>query len=248
MRRIDLLPLSAGLLAVAGAYAAAEGAPLAVRTVLGLPLVAALPGYVLSKFIFGDRLKPAERLLLSITLTLAIDVIGGIFLTLSPWGIHTRSWAFLLGGVTFAIALASTRTRSGRASTTLRPRRALVPLALVAVTCVGVSAIAIAADRRPAHPPASASGYTLFWLVPHGKGRFEIGLESGEFQTTAYRIELRSNGQTVRRWTTGRIEPARAWQQAVQMPGGTRLDAYLFRVGHGDRPYRHVFVHQTQTP
>jgi hypothetical protein len=122
-----------------------------------------------------------------------------------------------------------------------------VPVALVAAFCVGVTAIAIAADRRPATPPSWTDGYTLFWLVPQGAGRFSLGLESGEFQNAVYRIELRSNGRLVRRWLTGQIAPSERWEQPVQRRGGARLDAYLYLLGHGAEPYRHVIVHKART-
>jgi uncharacterized membrane protein len=238
----------AALLAAAGGYAAYVGAPVALRAVLGLPLVTLLPGYVLSKFLFGPRLAPVERLLMSLALTLSIDVLGGIALSIGPWGIHPRSWAVLLAGVTLALALVtlvlpSTRVRSD-ARIRWRPSRAFVPVMLVAIGCATVCAIAIAADRRATPPPSWVSGYTLFWILPQAQGRVEVGLESGELDTTTYRVELRSGGKTLARWSAADIAPSESWRKTVRIAGGQRVDAYLYRLGDSAHAYRHVYLHR----
>jgi uncharacterized membrane protein len=250
MRRVDPLLDLASLLALAGGYAAYTGAPVALRTVLGLPLVTLLPGYVLSKLIFGARLARAERLLMSLALTLATDVLGGIALSVGPWGIHARSWAVLLAGMTFALALLtlalpSTRLRSD-ARIPWRPSRAFVPATLVAMGCSAVCAIAIAADRRATPPPSWVSGYTLFWILPNADQRVEVGLESGELAATTYRVELRSRGRVLARWSADDVDPSQTWRKTLRVARRQRIDAYLYRADDGAHAYRHVYLHGQQ--
>jgi hypothetical protein len=248
VRRIDPLPLLAGIVAALAGYAAVRGAPAPVRVALGLPLVTFLPGYALSKLIFGARLRPSERLLLSVALSLAIDILGGLALSLSTWGLTTRSWAVLLGGLTCALALVSTRRRRAE-PVRWKPPRGTLRVSFVAALCAGVTAVAIAADRRPEPPPSWATGYTLFWLLPQGQSTYELGLQSGEFEDASYRVELRVRGRLVQRWSMSAIAPSRRWTTTVRIAGGPRLDAYLYRVGAGKgTPYRHVFLQKKRSP
>jgi hypothetical protein len=241
MRRADPYLLLAGVLAVASGCATFFGAPVAIRAAVGLPLVTLLPGYALSVVVFGQRLKAPERLLLSLAFSLAADIVGGVFLSFSPWGLHPRPWAVLLASLTLAFSVA------GQAATKRSPRRARAPRGTIAflpvlAICIAVTSVAIAADRRPTTPPRWLTGYTLLWLLPERSGYLRVGLQSGELERERYRVEIRSQGRVVARWITGTIEPSKEWQRTFRRINAGRVDAFLYRVGDPAQ-YRHAYIH-----
>ncbi|MDQ6673875.1 MAG: DUF1616 domain-containing protein, partial [Chloroflexota bacterium] len=68
-----------------------------VRASLAGPLVLVLPGYALVRALLPARPRRlAELLLLSLGSSLAIAVLGGLVLNLTPWGIRAESWAVFL--------------------------------------------------------------------------------------------------------------------------------------------------------
>src|SRR2546421_3393064 len=77
-----------------------------IGIILALPLVFVLPGYTLTGVMFHKRsLDASHRLLLSLGLSLAIDVLSGLILNLFPAGLQVGSWAMLLGLLATAFSL-----------------------------------------------------------------------------------------------------------------------------------------------
>jgi hypothetical protein len=109
-----------------------------------------------------------------------------------------------------------------------------------------VCAIAIAADRRATPPPSWVSGYTLFWILPNADQRVEVGLESGELAATTYRVELRSRGRVLARWSADDVDPSQTWRKTLRVARRQRIDAYLYRADDGAHAYRHVYLHGQQ--
>src|SRR5438067_5670942 len=87
--------------------------------ILTLPLVLVLPGYALTSALFpGRSLGVPERLVFSLSLSLAIAILGGLALNLTPWGLGTDSWAVLVASITLvACAVALIRRRGQSIST-----------------------------------------------------------------------------------------------------------------------------------
>ena len=249
MRRIDVPLTAAAFWAVAGAYAVLAEWPVAARTALGLPLVALVPGYALSRIIFGLRLKADQRLVVSLALSLALDALGGIGLSLSPWGITSRSWATGLSALTILLALVAVSVGPvvPRRQVRWQSSRAAALTALAALLCACVVTAAIAASREPSDPPPWASGYTLLWLVPKASGKVEVGVQSGEFRPRSYRVVVKIRNQTTTRWVTGAIPPAGTWARSIRATRRTRIDAYLYRRSDGEQPYRHVYLNPVNT-
>src|SRR3989442_14452354 len=69
-----------------------------VGIILALPLVLLLPGYTLTEALFPKRpFGAAQRLTLSLGLSLAITILSGFVLNLLPQGLGPLSWAGFLG-------------------------------------------------------------------------------------------------------------------------------------------------------
>lgn len=75
------------MIATIGALAAALGAPVAVRTVFGLPLVLFVPGYALVSALFpsNEGLDGLERIALGFGLSLALIPLIALGIEYSPW-------------------------------------------------------------------------------------------------------------------------------------------------------------------
>src|SRR4051812_1099491 len=95
-----------------------------VGIVLALPLVFVLPGYTLTETLFHKRsLDISHRLVLSLGLSLAIDILGGFLLNLLPEGLQAISWAELLGLFTAVFSLLAAYLRIEAGVNRVRPIR-----------------------------------------------------------------------------------------------------------------------------
>jgi len=110
----------------AGVLKCAAQAPLPdpiaiIGILLALPVVFVLPGYTLSEAMFHKRpLESSHRLLLSLALSLAIDIVSGLILNFLPGGLQATSWAIWLGVVTVVFALLAACLRWTHTSTMYR--------------------------------------------------------------------------------------------------------------------------------
>jgi hypothetical protein len=80
------------------------GLPAAIVFPAAALFVLVLPGYAVGRALFGRSLAPAERLTITLGLSLSITIISGLVLNLEPHGIGLPQWGGLLGGLTLAAA------------------------------------------------------------------------------------------------------------------------------------------------
>ena len=95
------------LIAIFSIYVIPAGLPwIAVRWVLGIILVAFVPGCVTVEALFPrSRLDPFERVGLSVALSLGLAMFVGFFLNFSSWEITVGSIVFGLTVLTIGVAL-----------------------------------------------------------------------------------------------------------------------------------------------
>src|SRR5712692_6614688 len=100
--------------------------PLVIGIILALPLIFILPGYTLTQILFRKRspvpdyssnliLRPilkieqpidaVDHIILSLGLSMAIDVVVGFGLNVLPIGLQALSWTLSLGLITTVFAL-----------------------------------------------------------------------------------------------------------------------------------------------
>src|SRR2546425_9981556 len=95
-----------------------------IGIILVLPLVFVLPGYTLTEALLRSRSHDAfNRLVFSISLSLAIDILSGFILNLLPMGLQAKSWAVLLGLLTALFSLLAAYLRRGVSDNGARRRR-----------------------------------------------------------------------------------------------------------------------------
>ena len=125
MRRnnLDLLVI-AFISALNVVWALLPNRPALIGTILALPLVFVLPGYTLIEALFYPKmLNGTHSLVLSLGLSLALAILGGLLLNVLPIGLQAQSWALFLGLVTTVFSLVAAYFRRGVQLTgTRRPR------------------------------------------------------------------------------------------------------------------------------
>jgi uncharacterized membrane protein len=241
-RYADLI--AAAVVAAAAAEAIALVPNIAVRTAFAVPLVFVTPGYCLTLAVFGrERLDGVRLLVLTLTLSLSFAILGALALDLFPFGLQATSWTVLLVACTW-IAGAAAAVRGGAQPRTGRPRPRIRPVdAALLVAAALVAAGAVAFARTPL-PAKNVQGSTALWMVPETTQAVRIGIESGELDTTRYRLDLRVGSSVLyRRLVT--LEPGQRWEHLVRVrplrvAANSALQARLYRRDAGPEVYRLV--------
>jgi hypothetical protein len=241
------LGVSVGYAAAATALIWLTRMPSAVGLAL-LPLALIVPGYTLTRAIEGSRgFSPLEVVILSLTLSFATAVLGGLVLNWTPRGLDAESWSalfFLVSAVGGYVALARRDAGEAHADPFPRIRWPLRQVLILAVATALVAAAAGLAVRSQAS--VNAKPVTQLYVVPHRtQGRvaqIAVTVSNGGPQRVSYRVVLREG--------TGRVA-----QTAVRLPAGHQrtisrtldpkarsVTVDLYRGKHQGRPFREVTV------
>lgn len=235
--------LVAALLAGGGAW---------LRVAVAVPFALVLPGLALTGAAFpAGRLATAERLLLSLGLSLAVIVLGGLLLNLTPWGLRVGSWAVLLSlttAVAGGIGLARRRRQPAAVGT---PGGRSLGWAQIALCGLAVLVLAGAMGLTVHGAQGQATvGFTQLWMTQgEGGGAANLGLSNREPATTEFRLQFEVDGRVRRSWTLS-LAPGETWTQAVPLPSDlpqtATIEGVLYR---GDAPsvvYRRVKLQRGQ--
>ena len=210
------------------------------------PLALALPGYAITSATFARReLEWPQRLLLSISLSLAVLVLGSLLLNYVPGGIRALSWSLLLLGAVLGGCRIAALRRPARAA----PRRPPLPRLRgrdATMLAAGMAAVATALVLSASSPPApSAAGYTQLWILStpgSGGTEAQVGVRSEEQQPVAYDLRVKIGPATptpeiVRRSFT--LKPGESRTVAVGPPAarpGSRVPVTATLLRH-NRPF-----------
>jgi uncharacterized membrane protein len=205
-RSLDLIIISAlalftMLVALSGIRSAANQETLPVWFLpVGIGMILVLPGYVLVKA-FLPSLDGATVLLLSVSLSIALDVVGILILDALPWGLTPPTWAVWLGGVTLlgCLLIAVKRFRHPGLDSKVIPTfkvnwRVWTPL-LVAIVITLVSIFV----ARSAFVQTGTT-FTQLWILPTSSEApytFQIGIRNYERQDKQYNLYVESQGRFI---------------------------------------------------
>ena len=221
-----------------------------MRIILSLPLIFVLPGYTLSEALFHKRSRNAsERILFSLGLSLAIDILSGLFLNILPVGLQARSWTTLLGLLTLVFSLLAAFLRRGVPVSGARPLRGrfgiypgiLFGLAIVvAILSVAYAAFGATHQQYP--------GFTQLWILPEistGKScAVRLGVRSFESTSERYRLTMTANGDSIEAWPALTLGPQQEWFHLVPITPGIAkniiVKAQLYRLDKPEAVYRTV--------
>jgi uncharacterized membrane protein len=250
------------LLATAAAFLAM---PIALRTILGLPLVLFLPGYALVSAFFPARDGPdgVARIALAVALSLATVPVLGLAIDRSPWPIDTRTVTAGLLTVVVAASLVAALLRSrlpdgDRYAVRLAPMqlppprswsrstRATVALATVAGLLLVVGGTDVVRTRLAGTPLTefalyNAAGEVRFYprQIPVGApATVQVGVTNHEGHTVAYVLSIAGAGVALDPPVAIRLADGETWTGPVRftvVAAGDDLRV-RFELRRDDRP------------
>jgi uncharacterized membrane protein len=236
---------------------------------LALPLIFILPGYTLTQTLFRKRspipdfssnliLRPglkighpistADHIILSLGMSMAIDVVVGFALNILPIGLEGLSWTLSLGLFTTALALlaAFLRRKDILPITRLtRPRITIHEYLLFGLAIVVATVAVWVSIIRPLEPQPS---FTQFWMLPANNNScvVSIGMHSFEATSVTYRVVMTINGSQVSTWSSIALAPQEKWGQSISIKPGASdnlyIEARLYRADKPEAVYRNVHL------
>jgi uncharacterized membrane protein len=249
LKNLDLV-IAMTIAVVNVVWALLPSRPAIIGIILALPLVFVMPGYTLVEALFHKRsLDTSHRLLLSLGLSLTIDVLGGFILNMLPIGLQAISWAVLLGLLTTVFSLwvaylrrggQLNRTQLVNLRITIYEYLLLVLAAIVAILSILYATIGAAHQPYP--------GFTQLWMLPAvqtGKScTVHLGIRSFESTPVTYRITMTVQGIPTASWSTIALAPQEQWSRAVpissKLTNEVHVAAQLYRLDKPETVYRNV--------
>lgn len=244
--------------------------PMLVGVVLALPLVFFVPGYTLVQTLFhkraldpdsssnlivrpglkiGQPIGAPDHIVLSLGLSMAIDVVAGFALNVLPIGLQSASWTVALGLVTTVFALLATflrRKNSVKSAKVSLPAITIHECILLGLALLIASLAVWSSIIRPAEVPESS--FTQFWMLPTNNNNcaVQIGVHSFEATDVTYRIVMTTNGKQLITWSSIVLAPQAIWDQAVAIKSAASesiyVEARLYRADTPGSVYRDVHL------
>ena len=247
--------------------------PLIVGIILALPLTFILPGYTLTQVLFRKRspdqslassnniiLRPslkigqpvggADQIILSLGLSMAIDVLVGFALNVFPIGLQALSWTLSLGLITTVFALLAAFLRRRDIVTierVSRPRITIYDCILFGLAILIATAAVWFSIIRPLEPQPS---FTQFWMLPADQANkscaVSIGVQNFESDSVTYRVVMMVNGSQAGMWSSIVLAPQEKWSRSVPVKPGAAsslyIEAQLYRADKPGTVYRNVHL------
>lgn len=226
-----------------------------VQIVLGLVLVLVLPGYALTEALFRhQQLSSAERLFLATGASLAITILGSLFLQQMGWELRMNSWLALFITVTLLGAVGVWLLRRQGDSTEPTPVRLGFRVTHIVLMGLAVILTSVAfTTARSAAPAARFQGYTILWLTPQDANaphRLQLGVTSKELDAAQYKVQIKANDQLAQEWPLLELAPNQEWLASIELSAEqmaqSTLEATLYRLDQPETPYRRVVLRPTQ--
>jgi uncharacterized membrane protein len=213
-----------------------------IGIIIVLPQIFVLPGYTLTAIlshrpspeVLANRLllKPGlliekpfdipERLILTLGLSLAIDILCGFILNMFPIGLRALSWAVFLGLLTSIFALFAAYLRHGVQNSKRQTPRfritiyeyILLALAIM-IVILSVQYSAVSAEQQP------RPGFTQLWVIQSDQTKHTCAVSLGvrSFESTAkrYSVTLTVNGNPVNTWPIVTLDIQQEWSKQVSL-------------------------------
>jgi len=225
-----------------------------IGIVLALPMIFFVPGYTLTE-ILGHRrvLDTLHRILLSLGLSIALDIIGGFLLNVLPLGLRALSWVLLLGCLTLLLTLIVLYLRRGMTRTApivQAPRIYFIlrGIAVLSLAIILVVVTLIYATNGVTQQPHS--GFTQLWMLPPTQASqncvVHVGVRSFEIAPVTYHALLSVNAVREVVWPSITLAPNQTWEQPILIPAvaphPVTIDVQLYKGNSSTSVYRQVHV------
>ena len=200
---------------------------------LALPLVFLLPGYSVTAALFpnGGHGFP-ETLAFSLGLSLAVDIVGGLIINLTPQGFAPLPWTIFLVSVTCAGCAIAALNRRHRLEPTSGQSR--LGLSVSQVLLLGLSVVVVASAmmivRDQAARPASADGEIAF----------DVGVRNAESKEMNYALKVQVGETVVYELSSIALAPGETWEKTVVLGtvGNEDVQVFLYRMDSPSEIYR----------
>ncbi len=257
-KNLDLLAVV--LLAALSAAAVLSGHNLGW---FGLVFALLLPGYVFSAALFAE-LEFIARLLVSLALSMAALILGGLLLNLTAWGLTQRAWmVYLLAATGAGILLVFLRRIRDRLSAPGEPAiretgqdahaaasRSILPrIDLRAVLLVGLAVGLVSISFSIAQFSATRNNpaFTMLWADYDRNDPalpLLLGVQNEEGRASVYNLVIEVNGSVYQKWNNLSLANNQRFGAKVEFakqPSGPVL-VLLYQAAAPDTVYRHVLV------
>lgn len=270
IKNLDLV-VAMCVVAINIAWAQIPNRPVVLGIILVLPLTFLLPGYTLTQILFRGRLSAqsytsshelipqsgsklrqpvgiVDQIVLSLGLSLAIDVLTGFGLNILPIGLQASSWALALGLLTAVFTLLAAFLRQKNTASSVSTPRVHVTVnhvVLLGLAIVVTIASVWLAVIRPLNPQP---GFTQLWMLPakNNDCSVTIGVQNIETTSVTYRVEMTINNTHAKSWTSILLSPQQQWSQSVAVTPGKASSLYiqtlLYRTDKPGTIYRNVHL------
>jgi hypothetical protein len=220
-----------------------------IRILLALFLAFLAPGYLLLRALYPQNGPTgAERWALVIGCSIAIVVIQGLLLELTPGGITATGTAWAMGVTVVGLAAIAV-ARARREGQRLLPRRgslrsrngSVLRLAAPCLIVVLLGIVAVDIARDSATDASRRSSFTQLWLIPHGD-ELQLGVKSFEPESTRFALTVSVGRRELTHYDFA-LPAASTFTKRLALPRSASatdpVAARLF-IGAGDHPYRQV--------
>lgn len=218
---LDLIAVAIIAIVCTGAGLATELDPFFRRSAAVLFTVV-LPGYAITAALYPRATIGAlERLTLTLSISLAVATLGAVVLNATPRGIHSDSWALMLGGVTLAATAIAMYRRPPlvdvwaptwpRSVEETRGPAILLVLALI----VSAGALVIAGQGAAGQ---SQPNFTQLWLLPtDDDDMVEVGVRNAEVDPLVMRLVVESGDTVLGEWRGTEVLPGQTFEQQIDI-------------------------------
>jgi uncharacterized membrane protein len=222
-----------------------------IRWILALPLVFILPGYSITEVLFYKHgLNGSERFLLTLGLSLAIDILAGLFLNMLPAGLQAESWISSLSLVTLVFSVIAFYLRSGERRVIIQAwYKSNFPLYSVLVIVLSLTlasfsvVYAVYGVSLQTYP-----GFTYLWVLPEvSEGKtcsIRVGIKTFEPAAETFRLTVALDGDLVATWSSLSLASQDLWVRSLTIPSDVShdvsVDVRLYKSHSTDIAYREV--------
>jgi hypothetical protein len=213
----------------------------------GMLMVLIVPGYVITMSIL-PHLDRATTLLLSLGISLSLDVIGGLILHYTPWGLTPASWAVWLSSITMlgCVIAAFHRSRLPKTeslSSTLPKWNWKLATSLILTGLLLFAALGMAMNAAI----QAGTTFTQLWALPANDATgysIQIGIHSEEKGTEHYDLFVESRGITLTEWPDITLAPGETRTSSLFLGDKPNSDIQilLYKAGALTEAYRSVHL------
>jgi uncharacterized membrane protein len=227
-----------------------------IRLVLAFPLIFLLPGYTFVEVLFHRRpVDGVRRLLLSLGLSIALDILSGLIINIFPIGLTRLSWAFYLSSLVIVLSLVALCLRGKNSlnglwlsQIRLDVRKHLVgelficaALGIVIFSFIFSDYSALDQHRK---------GFTQLWMVqaekPGQSCSVLVGVDSFEFKQMNYHLIMTINNAQSMLLPLVVLSPQKTWKIVVPINppvnSSVIVEARLYRADEPAHAYRDVHL------